>query len=545
MNQRWIKTRYLDLAALLLFLLPVLAYWGYCLAAQPAPHYDGIDPEYEYFLNSLSVFKHQPYSYVDHPGTPVEMIGTALLGASYPLLAGRPEGFVTYYLRNPQLFLGLADAFLVAAHLVCVLVFFRVARRWASGNSALLAAALATAYFAVQPYAFSGSVLWSHNSFSFPFGTLLLLWLCLIVTQPETRLSRLSAQWTGLGLGVGILAAITIFLSSWAVGALVTVVLYYGLLRRSWKEMLAAGLAFGLGSIVGFYVAVLPVIGKIGGFWNWIYSILSHQSNYLAVPSDQPMLLRLASNAVAFYDMLPALALASMALLALMGAALLLWRDRIQQQPALWALAGGLSVQLVALTLVFLDRPLRAYYFLGVAAIVPVLALIVLALCERAPLARSILVMAVSAAVLIGLVVNAAQGIIARRAEMRTEAESQKLVQQIITQRAREVQRPPEDLTVLWMYGTYSDCWGLWFANQRSGDAFDKEISHICPKQYELAGRVLMPNDKVPLESMDWDIVFTCERYTDTVLLKEPGAQVRLYPDINWTCGKMAAVTHR
>src|SRR5512141_2770089 len=100
--------RYRNAAALLLFLAPILAYWIYCLLIQPAPHYDGIDPEYEYFLNSLGAFKRQPYAYVDHPGTPLEMVGTLILAGTYPWLAGNPEGFVGFHLRHPQVFFTLA-----------------------------------------------------------------------------------------------------------------------------------------------------------------------------------------------------------------------------------------------------------------------------------------------------------------------------------------------------------------------------------------------------------------------------------------------------
>src|SRR5688500_20285374 len=47
------------------------------------PSYRDYDPEMAYFLNSLAPFKGAPYFYTDHPGTPVEMIGTILLGTAY------------------------------------------------------------------------------------------------------------------------------------------------------------------------------------------------------------------------------------------------------------------------------------------------------------------------------------------------------------------------------------------------------------------------------------------------------------------------------
>jgi hypothetical protein len=545
MKQPRSKERPSSLAALALFLLPMLAYWAYSLFLRPAPHYDGIDPEYEYFLNSLAIFQHQPYAYIDHPGTPVEMIGTALLAGTYPWLAGRPGGFADFHLRNPQLFLNLAYAFLIAAHVACAVVFYRLARGWSRTGSALAAAALATMYFAIQPYAFSGSLLWSHNSFAFPFGTLLLIWLCAIVMRPEQPAGRLDAQWVGLGVGVGVLTAITIFFAAWALGVLVVIVLYYGIQKRVWKDAIAASLAFGLSCIVGFYAGVLPVISKMGGFWNWIYGILSHQSNYLAVPRNQGMPERLADNAISFFQMLPVLAIATVIVLGLAAAALMLWRERLRQQPGLSALAGGLSVQLIALIFVFLDRPLRAYYFLSVAAVVPVLALLLLRIYEARSQDDRTLVFIASAAVFIGLVVNSAQAIAVRASDLRMQAASQRVVEKVIVERAAQLGRPPEDLTILWMYGTYSDCWGLWFANQRAGDAFDREIARICPNQYELAGRVLVPNAKVALEDFDWDIVFTCERHTDAVLSKQPAAEARVYPQITWTCGRMAAVLNR
>ena len=38
--------------------------------------YKSYDPEYAYFMDSLVVFKGIPYTYADHPGTPVSMLGT-------------------------------------------------------------------------------------------------------------------------------------------------------------------------------------------------------------------------------------------------------------------------------------------------------------------------------------------------------------------------------------------------------------------------------------------------------------------------------------
>ena len=55
----------------------------------PQPSYRDYDPQMAYFLNSLAPFKGAPYFYTDHPGTPVEMIGTMLLGTTYVFFTDR------------------------------------------------------------------------------------------------------------------------------------------------------------------------------------------------------------------------------------------------------------------------------------------------------------------------------------------------------------------------------------------------------------------------------------------------------------------------
>ncbi len=542
MNRAPRRSPALNVAAFVLFVAPMLAYWAYCLVLNPFPHYDAIDPEYEYYLNSLGAFKHQPYVYVDHPGTPVEMIGTAILAATYPWAARSPEGFVTYQLQHPQLFLRLAYTFMMLIHLACVAVFFLFGLRSGQAGNAILAAALATMYFAIQPYAFSGSVMWSHNSFSFPFGALLLIGLYASLVADKEGDGVPARNSIGLGFGVGIISAITIFLASWIVGMVAALLLYSWLRGLSWRSVVLGTASFALGTLAGFYIAVLPVVNRMGEFAQWIYSILSHQSDYLAVPANETILQTVSKNIGVLFQMLPALAVAMLITIALAVIALVAWGKQLKEEPALWALIGGLSAQMLALLLVFLDRPLRAYYLLSVAAIVPVLAMAILKIYARAPEARRLLAAGVTIAVLIGLVLNSVRALKDARQQSEIVAKSEKLIQQIIYKRASALNRPAEGMVTLWMYGTYSPCWALWFGNHRTADAFDQEILHICPNQYELAGRILLPNRKAALDSTPWDIVFTCDRYVGQVQAKQTDVIVQVHPEVTWTCGSMAVL---
>src|SRR5512143_2465571 len=72
---------------LMVFVLPVVAYSLYFNGLQRiSPFYEYYDPEFAYLMNSLEVFKGEPYAYVDHPGTPLEVIGSVIYASTYPFL---------------------------------------------------------------------------------------------------------------------------------------------------------------------------------------------------------------------------------------------------------------------------------------------------------------------------------------------------------------------------------------------------------------------------------------------------------------------------
>src|SRR5690349_1957924 len=77
--------------------------YGSILLNGAQPHYRDYDPEMAYFLNSLAPFKGAPYFYTDHPGTPVEMIGTMLLGIAYVFFTDRAN--FKYLSRNSGILL--------------------------------------------------------------------------------------------------------------------------------------------------------------------------------------------------------------------------------------------------------------------------------------------------------------------------------------------------------------------------------------------------------------------------------------------------------
>ncbi|HEX9898596.1 MAG TPA: hypothetical protein VGC81_05200, partial [Candidatus Methylomirabilis sp.] len=165
-------------------LILVAALAGYYVLVQwiaPLPFYSmNYDPEMPYFMNSLALFKGAPYYYTDHPGTPLEVLGSLLLAATRPWTRSLGVLFVPYHLRNPQVFLTIAHSFLTLASLGCLVGLAARAVRQRGTAGVAASSAVAVLFFAAYPeQSFRTLALWSHNSFTFLAGTLLMLWLTL------------------------------------------------------------------------------------------------------------------------------------------------------------------------------------------------------------------------------------------------------------------------------------------------------------------------------------------------------------------------------
>ncbi len=539
--------RWQSAVVLAVFLLPLLAYWIYAIWINPSHNYYVVDTEFPYFLNSLAVFKGGSYTYADHPGTPVEEIGTAILAMQYVLRGQAPAAFIASEVGNPGSFLDVAHGVLILANLLCVIAIFLAGGGRAGWQWAAAAAAVATMYFAIQPSALGDSGLWNHNSFSFPLGTALLAGWFAYLRGSAT--GREPSKWHLIlfGLGAGILAAVQIYLAAWLAGMMVTILVYYALRGRRWQQAAMAEGIIGVSGLAGFYAAVLPIGRKVSIFWNWAISILTNQSKYLAVPQDQPMSGRLLENLGNFYSMLPILCIVTIVLVVAAIASFIVYRSRLRERSGIWALTAGLVVQTLILLVLFLDHPLRDAYFLSIAATLPMLALALLMAWDLKPTAAAAIRIGLGAAVLAGITVNAAQSITAKAEEtamMRaTEAETARAIEAYATQTGKS----PQDLTILWMYGSFSPCWGLRTGDALTNDAFANEIDAVCPRQYRvgLNLRFDVHGDDVPVDSAKWDIIFTCDRYLQKFDGLYTPDMLQSLPSVQWGCGGMDVIVRQ
>lgn len=95
-----------------LFFIPLLfVVLAFFLSQSRGPHWLGsvTDPDYAYLFNSLSLIQGTPIAHLDHPGTPVQILGQFVIRA-VGLFTGEPN-LVKAVIINPELYLNSISAF--------------------------------------------------------------------------------------------------------------------------------------------------------------------------------------------------------------------------------------------------------------------------------------------------------------------------------------------------------------------------------------------------------------------------------------------------
>jgi hypothetical protein len=504
-TQTALQTQKIGMIALALSLA---GFWVYFHWVEPIPFYDSYhyDPEMAYMMSSLSVFREYAYDdFYQHPGTPVQVLGTALLALTYPITIGSPDSFVMYHVRNPELFLSIARAFLTLGSIACVVLLARHAittiEHW---TDALFSIAVAATFYAVHPFwAFKSLVLWSHNSFNLPAGSLLLLGL--LVTLRSGRRLRWW-QVSALGFGAGVLTSIQLYFATWVIGTIVAVATLYLLQRRGWLQTTLACLNAGLASLFGFVTATLPVIKRYPEFFQWVQELLFHQGVYGSGAAGITSPEQFLKNIMLVWSRLRLLTIAVFLVIVLLGIAIFLQRRNRKRDLGLWAVACGLSVQLMV-TMIIIFKHFLPVYMLAVAAILPLLLAIAFTLLRSSgPLAR-LLCVGVSVAVLLGFLYSLTNSVSSHRAMSSIIQSGEKEMERFFTDYAVATGQDRDSLTILWTYGTDSRCYALWYCNDYAKRALSKEISQVCPYQRQLNfWRQEQPPD-------DWDIIVAARTF--------------------------------
>jgi hypothetical protein len=479
------------------------------------------DPTLAYMLSSLSWFRGQGYVFVDHPGTPVEVLGTLLLGLSYPALHAANDAFVRHYLLHPQDFLSVAQTLIVCASIgVAWLVARRsvTVRDW---RQAIVGAGIAAVYFIVLPeHSLRVLTMWNHESFNFPAGTLLCLAVLIAVrrTGGPSRRSVLA-----LGLASGVLTSVQLYFAAWVVGTAVALGIATRLRGDTWWQASRCAVVVGAMAGLGFLVATLPIHDQYPQFLAWVWSLVTHEGTYGKgapgiVSPDQ-----MESNLATLVLQATPLFVACGAGAIFLGWRMWLTRHQPANHPVVWAAGVGLAVQLLVLLLMNAKHPgYGSHYLLPLAATLPLVFAATLDGVDLWP-KRIQLVLAA-----LGFVTIAVFGRTMRSAIFAYQNESNWIAgidtatESMLTRLAEERHIPRESLNILWTYGTGSPCFGLWFGDGfTAGRTFDADIAEICPHDRAIGGKVDLA------DYHDWDVAVLTDgliAQIDPVTLS-PGSQ--------------------
>jgi hypothetical protein len=482
--------------------------WLYAsiLLKGPQPPYRNYDPEMAYFMNSLAPFKGAPYFYTDHPGTPLEILGTMLLGSLY-VFSPNPANFISTYLEHPEYFLNLAHGVITLLSLLCALYFFRTALRALQEPNVYLAWSLALLFYGLHPSSFKTLTFWSHSSFNFPLGTGYLLLLFTVAQDAQGQIShRLAA---GLGLALGVMIAVMINFVPWLITTLLFIFLSNRLQRIPWKRSLITGSLLGLACVIGFLVSVLPSLHRMPYFFGFIYNLFTHQSLYGTGPNGVSSLPVLWTN---LHDMVLTAPLVFLVMLASLLISLFIFLQpdrRPRQNSSLWALTVSLLLQCGLITLAVLKHP-GEHYLLSLTATLPVLLLVIVELSQFKERFSRAFGNALIIFSIIGIAAFVLLSIRDRQTE-RLEAQAVEAeINRIITEQQVRLNKKPGELLILRTNETYSYCSALLHGDFFTSGVFASEIDIWCPSQAYFINRfdwVFYRGTRVAMPDLPWDLL--------------------------------------
>ena len=501
----------------LAILIPPAAVMAYYLVAEwviPLPFYNlKYDPEMQYFMNSLALFKGVPYTYIDHPGTPVEILGSLLLALTRPWTRSAGVLFIPYHIAHPQTFLALGHAALTLASVACVVLLARKAVPEGGPRGILASAAAAVCFFAAYPTASFGTLtLWSHNSFAFSFGTLLLAWL-VIRLRGETAVTP--AAGAVVGAMAGLLTAVQLYFLAWGFGVLAALGLHAWLRGEGWRAAAAKVAAAGLGLGAGFFVGFAPVMFRFREFYLWVDRLMFHQGRYGTGPEGPTTPLRWIDNLRRLWQQAPWTFIVTGLIVGLLILAMRARKGSFREHPGWWAPCLALLFQLAVLLAAIGKHP-GAPYLLGVAAILPLLLALAFEVLVQQEGWRRALATAAAAAVVAAFIAGGVTSAVGQARTARQVSIGEDVLASMIRQYAERAGRDPATLTILWGYGVPSRCFALRYGDLSASLALQEEIDVECRNEwaYEVWGGYVQYPGAYSLGPVrrEWDLIIMPER---------------------------------
>ena len=493
-----------DLAGHVIVTLPILVYWIYW-TLNPSYWYNG-DPAAFYMVDSLSVFDGGGYTYVDHPGTPMQVIGTFFLALTYPFFNSY-ESFIDFHIARPEAFFLMTHVFLLVTNLATAIIFYRVAKKTLGENRILESISVSILFFTLNPYSFPSLTFWSHNSLNFPFGTLLLLWL-FHELQSENGIKRY--RLVLMGIAAGILAIAQVYFIVWLATFIFTVFIFTIRKDKKFAPAFSQSMVVLLGGILGILAMLLPIYRELPRFIEWSIQVATHSGAYGTGESGIfPLSLIPTALTVWWNYARPMLIALTLGLAALLLVAILKNRLKFRASPAVYAMTLGILFHIFVLLIPLMKAALKLRYTLSLAATLPILILLILKLSEGIDWKRAVFSRLIFAVVLLGVAVSLNQEIELAGQRAYVEEDALRAHSRAVRLLAKEMNVPEQDLVIVYAFATPLHCSGMLEASNWTG-ALKEETSAACPNQHAIFDSVVELNTYEPvpgLEDIDWDLV--------------------------------------
>jgi hypothetical protein len=507
-GERNAKSKRIYKIGLTLILSAVTGYLLFYYVIQPGPFFIHYDPELQYMLNSLTPFKDlELYRRMDHPGTLLQILGSAFYILSYPITMILSSDPIQFHLQHPGVFLLIARTFVFLANAMAIIVLANYALEHTDRLAVLASFSVVLLYFAVHPSAIEFLTIWSPNSFSFALGTLILVGL-LTALRSNKKLEK--KQVAALGFLAGLLASFQVYLMAWTLGISATIFLYLLFSGSAgWRSLLGAA-QIVLYSVLGYIIATLVILPHYASFLGWLFGLVTHQGIYGGGPEGFTTSQQFASNFEELWTGNIILFVSSALIVLALCVLLLLLRSKFSLHIGRYAIAVGLVFQIALIFLLVIKHP-HSRYLLSIAASLPILLAITLELLREYPSVSRYVYPVLFSVIVLAFTVNLVSTIRQHVTRVSKLQDYEVEANRFIKNHAGTSSHSRDDIKILWTYGSSSRCYSLWLGNDSARKVFTEEIGRLCPSEYNLHiwnRTVTSPKGVKAFDDFqDWDLI--------------------------------------
>ena len=492
----------------------IIGYWVYTQVISPLPLYNNYDPEFSYMFTSTAPYKEVSlYSRMDHPGTFLQIIGTLITGLISPLTILQSGYPIFINITQPGIFIFSARLIVLILTLAAFYILLKISADTFQVEGIYAGLGIPIIYFSSHYLSLKFTTIWSPNSFNFALGSLLLAYLLRTLSTDQVEPKKLAF----ISLAAGLIGTFQVYMITWGIGVSAAIFFYFLFTTRKTSQALSQGLKsiflFGMGYLIG----LLVIIDQIGSFLEWLFKIVFHQGLYGDGPQGVLSIEQAKLNFQAFLGANPVIIVAaSILIISLLVMITSSWK-KVLSSPGTVAAVIGITIQALVLSALVLKHP-RDRYLLSIAALLPVLLMAFFILLRMISNPPRYIYPVVFVVLFSGFCYSVSINLRDHLVESRYFNSYQAEVQRFISEYAADQHLNESEINKYWLYGSFSQCYALWFGNDYTRGLFTKEITEQCSSRRDFAvdiwSKRLSPVSKdLSLENLDSNSVIIGESW--------------------------------